>query len=89
MFNQPSWLSQCAIKNAIYLYKSNKAKGLKTVIFGGFKNLKDYLLKNKTKEQYKLDKLVPITLLQVLKLHVEHAINLKKDISIQQFNLTI
>ena len=60
-FNQPSWLSQCAIKDAIYLYKSNKTKGLKTVIFGGFKNLKDYLLKKKTKEQYKLDKLLPMT----------------------------
>ena len=61
VFNQPSWLSQCAIKDAIYLFKSNKAKGLKTVIFGGFKNLKDYLLKKKSKEQYKLDKLLPIT----------------------------
>ena len=60
-FNQPSWLSQCAIKDAIYLFKSNKINGLKTVIFGGFKNLKDYLLKKKTKEQYKLDKLLPIT----------------------------
>ena len=60
-FNQPSWLTQCAIKDAIYLFKSNKTKGLKTVIFGGFKNLKDYLLKKKTKEQYKLDKLLPIT----------------------------
>ena len=60
-FNQPSWLSQCAIKDAIYLYKSNKTKGLKTVIFGGFKNLRDYLLKKKSKEQYKLDKLLPIT----------------------------
>ena len=61
MFNQPSWLSQCAIKDAIYLYKSNKAKGLKTIIFGGFENLKDYLLKKKSKEQYKLDKLLPLT----------------------------
>ena len=60
-FNQPSWLTQCAIKDAIYLFKSNKTKGLKTVIFGGFKNLKDYLLKKKSKEQYKLDKLLPIT----------------------------
>ena len=60
-FKQPSWLSQCAIKDAIYLFKSNKTKGLKTVIFGGFKNLKDYLLKKKTKEQYKLDKLLPVT----------------------------
>ena len=60
-FNQPSWLSECANKDAIYLYKSNKTRGLKTVIFGGFKNLKDYLLKNKSKEQYKLDKLLPIT----------------------------
>ena len=61
MFNQPSWLTQCAIKDAIYLFKLNKTKGLKTVIFGGFKNLKDYLLKKKSKEQYKLDKLLPIT----------------------------
>ena len=60
-FKQPSWLTQCAIKDAIYLFKSNKTKGLKTVIFGGFKNLKDYLLKKKSKEQYKLDKLLPIT----------------------------
>ena len=60
-FKQPSWLTQCAIKDAIYLYKSNKTKGLKTVIFGGFKNLRDYLLKKKSKEQYKLDKLLPIT----------------------------
>jgi hypothetical protein len=60
-FNQPSWLSECANKDAIYLYKSNKTRGLKTVIFGGFKNLKDYLLKKKSKEQYKLDKLLPIT----------------------------
>ena len=61
-FIQPSWLTQCAIKDAIYLYKANKAKGNnKPVIFGGFKNLKDYLLKKKSKEQYKLDKLVPIT----------------------------
>ena len=60
-FKQPSWLSECANKDAIYLFKSNKAKGLKTVIFGGFKNLKDYLLKKKSKEQYKLDKLLPIT----------------------------
>ena len=61
-FKQPSWLSQCAIKDAIYLFKSNKTKGLKTVIFGGFKNLKDYLLHKKSKEQYKLDKLLPITI---------------------------
>ena len=60
-FKQPSWLIQCAIKDAIYLVKSNKTKGLKTIIFGGFKNLKDYLLKKKSKEQYKLDKLLPIT----------------------------
>ena len=60
-FKQPSWLTQCAIKDAIYLFKSNKTTGLKTVIFGGFKNLKDYLLKKKSKEQYKLDKLLPIT----------------------------
>ena len=60
-FKQLSWLSQCAIKDAIYLYKSNKTKGLKTVIFGGFKNLKEYLLKKKSKEQYKLDKLLPVT----------------------------
>ena len=60
-FKQPSWLLQCAIKDAIYLFKSNKAKDVKTVIFGGFKNLKDYLLKKKSKEQYKLDKLLPIT----------------------------
>lgn len=38
-FNQPSWLTQCAIKDATYLYKSNKAKGSsKPVIFGGIKN---------------------------------------------------
>ena len=43
--------------------KSNKTKGSnKPVIFGGLKNLKELLLKKKTKEQYKLDKLVPITL---------------------------
>ena len=60
-FNQPSWLSECANKDAIYLFKSNKTRGLKTIIFGGFKNLKDYLLKKKSKEQYKLDKLLPIT----------------------------
>ena len=60
-FKQPSWLTQCAIKDAIYIFKSNKTKGLKTIIFGGFKNLKDYLLKKKSKEQYKLDKLLPIT----------------------------
>ena len=61
IFKQPSWLTQCAIKDAIYIFKSNKATGFKTVIFGGFKNLKDYLLKKKSKEQYKLDKLLPIT----------------------------
>ena len=62
-FNQPSWLRECATKDAIYLYKSNKTKGSnKPVIFGGLKNLKELLLKKKTKEQYKLDKLVPITL---------------------------
>lgn len=61
IFKQPSWLSQCAIKDAMYIFKSNKTKGLKTVIFGGFKNLKDYLLKKKSKEQYKLDKLLPVT----------------------------
>ena len=61
-FNQPSWLTQCAIKDAIYLYKSNKTRGLKPIIFGGLKNLIEYLKGNKTKEQYKLDKLVPITL---------------------------
>ena len=62
-FNQPSWLTQCAIKDAIYLYKSNKAKeSNRPAIFGGLKNLKDLLLKRKTKEQYKLDKLIPITL---------------------------
>jgi len=61
-FKQPSWLRECANKDAIYLYKANKAKGIsKPVIFGGFKNLKDYLLKKKSKEQYKLDKLLPIT----------------------------
>ena len=60
-FKQPSWLSECANKDAIYIFKSNKAIGFKPVIFGGFKNLKDYLLKKKTKEQYKLDKLLPIT----------------------------
>ena len=60
-FKQSSWLTQCAIKDAIYLFKSNKTNGLKTVIFGGFKNLRDYLLKKKSKEQYKLDKLLPIT----------------------------
>ena len=61
-FNQSSWLTQCAIKDATYLYKANKAKGNnKPVIFGGLKNLKELLTKKKTKEQYKLDKLVPIT----------------------------
>ena len=60
-FKHPSWLSECANKDAIYIFKSNKTKGLKTVIFGGFKNLKDYLLKKKSKEQYKLDKLLPVT----------------------------
>ena len=61
IFTQPCWLTQCAIKDAIYLFKSNKTKEFKTLIFGGFKNLKDYLLKKKTKEQYKLDKLLPLT----------------------------
>ena len=61
IFIQPCWLTQCAIKDAIYLFKSNKTKEFKTLIFGGFKNLKDYLLKKKTKEQYKLDKLLPLT----------------------------
>ena len=62
-FNQPSWLTQCAIKDAIYIYKSNKAKGRnKPVIFGGIKNLIEYLQEKKSKLQYKLDKLVPITL---------------------------
>ena len=62
-FNQPSWLTQCAIKDATYLYKANKAKeSNRPAIFGGLKNLKDLLLKRKTKEQYKLDKLIPITL---------------------------
>ena len=62
IFKQPSWLTQCAIKDAIYLYRANKANGSnKPVIFGGLKNLKDLLLKRKTKEQYKLDKLLPIT----------------------------
>jgi len=61
-FKQPSWLRECATKDAIYLYKANKAKGnSKPVIFGGLKNLKELLLKKKSKEQYKLDKLVPIT----------------------------
>ena len=49
-FNQPSWLTQCAIKDAIYLYKSNKAKeSNRPAIFGDLKNLKDLLLKRKTK----------------------------------------
>jgi len=62
-FNQPSWLRECATKDAIYLYKSNKAKGnSKPVIFGGIKNLIKYLQGKKSKEQYKLDKLLPITL---------------------------
>ena len=61
-FNQSSWLTQCAIKDATYLYKANKTKGNnKPVIFGGLKNLKELLTKKKTKEQYKLDKLLPIT----------------------------
>jgi hypothetical protein len=32
-FNQQSWLTQCAIKDAIYIYKSNKTRGLKPIIF--------------------------------------------------------
>ena len=61
-FKQPSWLRECATKDAIYLYKSNKANcNNKPVIFGGLNNLKYYLQGKKTKEQYKLDKLVSIT----------------------------
>lgn len=49
-FIQPSWLTQCAIKDAIYLYKANKAKGNnKPVIFGGIKEFKRAFIKKEVK----------------------------------------
>ena len=42
--------------------KKNPGKKLKEVYFGGRKNLKDYLSGRKTKEEFKYDRLVPITI---------------------------
>ena len=55
--NEKSWFLQCAIKDAQSIY--NKFENQK-IIFGGKQNLLKYLKGNKTKEQYKLDKLRPI-----------------------------
>lgn len=40
--------------------KKNPGKKLKEVYFGGRKNLKDYLKGNKTKEEFKYDRLIPL-----------------------------
>lgn len=55
--DQKSWFLQCAVKKGEEINNSAKDK---KVIFGGKNNLKDYLNGKKTKEQYRLDKLVPI-----------------------------
>jgi hypothetical protein len=53
-----SWLLQCGIKEAIQIQKRNKEK---KVIFGGKYNLKRYLKHSITKEEYKTNKLLPIS----------------------------
>jgi hypothetical protein len=52
-----SWFIQCAIKDAQAIYSRSKQT---KVVFGGKRNLAEYLKGNKSKEQYRLDKLVPI-----------------------------
>jgi len=52
-----SWFVQCAIKDGQAIY--NRFKQTK-IIFGGKRNLVEYLKEHKSKEQYKLDKLAPI-----------------------------
>ena len=42
--------------------KKNPGKKLKEVYFGGRKNLKDYLAKRKTKEEFRYSRLIPITI---------------------------
>ena len=61
-FDNPSWLKQCAVKDGLAMYEVNKVQGSKTVVFGGLKNLTDYLKGKKTKKQYRDDKLLPITI---------------------------
>ena len=53
-----SWLLQCGIKEAFQIQKRNKEK---KVIFGGKYNLKRYLKHSITKEEYKTNKLLPIS----------------------------
>ena len=52
-----SWFIQCAIKDGQAIY--NRFKQTK-IIFGGKRNLVEYLKGHKSKEEYKSDKLVPI-----------------------------
>lgn len=52
-----SWFVQCAIKDGQAIY--NRFKQTK-IIFGGKRNLLEYLKGHKSKEEYQLDKLAPI-----------------------------
>ena len=52
-----SWFVQCAIKDGQAIY--NRFKQAK-VVFGGKRNLAEYLKGHKSKEEYQLDKLAPI-----------------------------
>ena len=54
-----SWFVQCAIKEGKAVFDKFKEK---KVIFGGKKNLKDYLKKLISKEEYKQRKLAPVTI---------------------------
>ena len=56
--NIDSWFIQCAIKDAKALHQRYKDK--KKVVFGGRKNLNDYLNNKKTKEEFKEKRLLPL-----------------------------
>ena len=63
----PAYIVQCAILDAktIYdanTYKEDKVEKHKKVIFGGLNNLIKYLKKKISKEEYKSNKLLPITI---------------------------
>lgn len=59
IFKANSWFIQCAIKEGKAVFEKFKEK---KVIFGGKKNLKDYLKKLISKEEYKQRKLSPVTI---------------------------
>ena len=57
--NQNSWFVQCGIKVGNQLFQKHKDK---KIIFGGKHNLKQYLKKLISKDEYKENKLLPITI---------------------------